>query len=82
MQRNDRLDSATEAHGVSMGNLEESTEDGCLLLANGKKVLLISSAVSEELSMNGQCMPVSERRIGTSGVRVLRDTECIAVIVK
>ena len=82
VQKNDRLDSATEAHGVSTGDLEESTDDGCLLLANGKKVPLISSAVSEELSVNGQCMPVSEERIGTAGVRVLRDTGCSGVIVK
>ncbi len=70
VQNNDRLYSATEAHGVSTVDLEESNDDGCLLLANGKKVPLISSAVSEELSVNGQCMPVSEGRIGTSGVRV------------
>ena len=82
MQKTDRLDSATEAHGVSTGDLKESIDDGCLLLANGKKVLLISSAVSEELSVNGQCMPVSEGRIGTSRVRVLRDTGCSGVIVK
>ena len=82
VQKKDRLDSATEAHGVSTGDLEESTDDGCLLLANGKKVPLISSAVSEELSVNGQCMPVSEGRIGTSGILVLRDTGCSGVIVK
>ena len=82
VQKSDRLDSATEAHGVSTGDLEKSTDDGCLLLANGKKVPLIRNAVSEELSVNGQCMPVSEGRIGTSGVRVLRDTGCSGVIVK
>ena len=38
--------------------------------------------MSEELPVNGQCMPVSEGRIGTSGVRVLRDTRCSRVIVK
>ena len=72
---------------MSTGDLEESTDDGCLLLANGKKVSLISSAVSEELSVNGQRMPVSEGTIGTSGGgggrgRVLRDTGCSEVIVK
>ena len=82
VQKTDRLDSATEAHGVSMGDLKESIDDGWLLLANGKKVLLISSAVSEKMSVNGQCMPVSEGRIGTSEVRVLRDTGCSGVIVK
>ena len=82
VQKNNRLDSATEAHGVSTDDLEESADDGCLLLANGKKVPLISSAVSEELSVNGQCMPVSEGRVRNSGVRVLRDTKCSEVIVK
>ena len=51
LQKNVRLDSATEAHGVSTGDLEESIDDGCLLLANGKKVPLMRSAVSEELSV-------------------------------
>ena len=82
MQKKNRLDSATEAHGVSTGDMKESTDNGCLLLANGKKVPLISSAVSEELSVNGQCMPVSQGRIVTLGVRVLRDTGCSGVIVK
>ena len=82
VQKKDRLDSATEAHGVSTGDLEESTDDGCLLLANGKKVPLISSDVIEELSVNDQCMPVSERSIGTSGILVLGDTGCSRVIVK
>ena len=36
VQKNDRLDSATEAHDVSTGDLEESTDDGRLLLVNGK----------------------------------------------
>ena len=82
VQKNDRLDSAAEAYGMSTGDLEKSTDNGCLLLANGKKVLLISSAVSEELSVNGQCMPVSEGKIGTLRVRVLRDTAFSGVIVK
>ncbi len=82
VQKKNRLDSATEAHGVSKGHLEESADDGCLLLSNGKKVPLISSAMNEELSVNGHCMKVSEGRIGTSGVRVLGDNRCSGVIVK
>ena len=82
VQKSDRLDSATHAHGVSTGDLKELTDDGCLLLANGKKVPLIRNAVSEELSVNGQCMPTPEGRIGTSWVRVLTDTGCSGVIVK
>ena len=46
------------------------------------KVTLIRSAVSEELSVNGPCMPVSEGSICTSGVRVLRDTGGSGMIVK
>ena len=82
VQKNDRLDSATETHGVSTSDMKESIDDGCLNLTNGKKVPLTSSAVSEEKSVNGQCMPVSEGRIVTSGVPVLRDTGCSGVIVK
>ena len=78
VQRDERLDSTTEAHGVSNGDLEASTNDGC---QNGE-VPLTSSAVSEELPENGQCMPASKGRIGTSRVRVLRNTGCSEVIVR
>ena len=82
VQRDDRLDSTTETHGMSKGDTEASTNDGCLLLANSKKGPLIRNAVSEELSENSQCMAMSERKIGTSRVRVLRDTGCSGVIVR
>ena len=70
MQNNNCLNSANEAQSVSTEDLVESTDYGCLLLANVINVLLISSAVSKELSVNAQCMQVSEGRIGTLGIRI------------
>ena len=53
-----------------------------LLLACGKKVLLLSNACVEPLTGVRSKMPVVQGRVGEKTVDVLRDTGCRGVIVK
>ena len=56
-------------------------KDDQLLLACGKKILLLSSACVEPLTGVRSTMPVVEGRVGEKSVDVLRDTGCSGIVV-
>ena len=57
-------------------------KDDKLLLASGKKILIVSNACLEPLSGDRLKMPVVKGRVGEKTVDVLRDTGCSGIVVK
>ena len=57
-------------------------KDDKLLLANGKKIPIVSNACLEPLAGDWLKMPVVKGRVGEKTVDVLRDTGCSGMVVK